>query len=259
MILTVLNIKWFNLFFLIVISLGLSSCFNLLGTDKLAYSNPISFFASSSKTPRDRQIAEINRSDIKISIRWVGNAPPLTTSRNALGRINRYVIPYTRETMLFQLTLENHSPSTLTLAPANIQLKTLPAQQKYSLLNLDYFKTQWPLEAVRTEEMVIDRSMAMGEVLRTLFTGQTLLPGRKRTSILAFPKWEEGVTQCQLIFSEVQLGAYAFDAYFLFEADTPNLLHAGKRFDIPQFPESFFFKKFEQNPDRASDDHPFVF
>ena len=120
-----------------------------------------------------------------LQLKYQGLSPSLVTARTPWGSPLRYLYPYTRQSRLFELTLENTGVTPLTIDPAQIRLRR--ASQEQPPLGLNDFKRYWPGTGVSNAETMLDRAAAMGEVTRTLFGPESVLPGTAQKGFLAFP------------------------------------------------------------------------
>jgi hypothetical protein len=126
--------------------------------------------------------------NLDINLDWQGNAYPLETSKNLVGMPTRFVIPYTRNTILFKLNISNNSENYIKIDPSKIYLKTEGLDSPVNPLTIDYFKKKWPSFAVKNQEMLIDQSIAIGEVIRTIVRNDTILPNSTRDFYIPFNK-----------------------------------------------------------------------
>lgn len=122
------------------------------------------------------------------NVRWellaFGTVPEVVTERNLLGRITRYVQPFTAHTAVFELSIENSSAETLWLQPDQMYLIYSASPEK--ALDIRFFEALWPSAAVRSSQQMLDRSQAMAEVYRTLLRARPILPGETYRGRLAF-------------------------------------------------------------------------
>ncbi|MEZ0369725.1 MAG: hypothetical protein ACAI44_11625, partial [Candidatus Sericytochromatia bacterium] len=114
---------------------------------------------------------------------------PLATAKTLWGSTLRYVIPYTRHTELYELKVSNTSKQVLWVDPGAVSLQQ--NGQNLSPLGMDFFERAWPAGAVASEAQMIDRSLAISEVIRTLFVKRPLEPGESYTAILPFLRKDE--------------------------------------------------------------------
>lgn len=124
--------------------------------------------------------------ELTVEARWIGKAPPLVTAYDPLGRVSRYVVPYTRGTWLVELRVTNRGTAPVVIQAADWQLTANPGAVRRRPLTLEYFKAQWPTEAVRSEAMMLDQSLAIGQIIRTLWDERAIAPGEEVTGILPF-------------------------------------------------------------------------
>lgn len=180
--------KWFRLNSLLLCNSLLTACYSL-GTEKLP-DIPAPFQLKrcelETNTPEPLRLTWDTWS---FELRFAGPAAALTTARTPWGWHQRYVIPYTRQTLLFELEVENKSLELLRLQPEQMRLH-LPDGRSLSPLVLSDLKRAWPAEAVWSQETLLDRAAALGEVTRTLFSARPVLQGGRRTGILPFPRFE---------------------------------------------------------------------
>ncbi len=149
---------------------------------------------------QNSQVNEITKEidkDISISIKWVGNGYPITTALGITGLKNRYVIPYTRLTSLVNIKINNKSDKNLELNTQNINLVVNETQIKP--LDIEYFKTRWPSFSVKTQEMLIDRSVAIGEVIRTIVRDDKITPKSSYQAYIPFLKVPENVKEIKIL------------------------------------------------------------
>lgn len=214
---TVSRKKWFNRLLSVTACLGLAGCFSL-GTPALPES-PLNWQYRSTApiSTQELQITEQTIQSLHLKVQYLGEAKPLATGYSVLGLITRYVVPYTHQTLLFQLDLENKGNQPIQVQPMHIQLETSPETDPQKPLPLEYFKQTWPTQAVRTPEMLVDQSVAIGEVIRTLFTGQVLLPGRPLRGIVAFTKPESEPQMLTLKMTHIDMAPEPQTATFTFQ------------------------------------------
>lgn len=155
--------------------------------------------------------AVARREGVLIKAHWIPAPEPVATRYNFFGRISHYVTPYTHQTSIVRLRVENNSERYLTVATEAMELEVPNAQAPLRPLPLDYFKRHWPLYAVRNDGMVRDQSLAISHVIRTLFTSRTLRPGEQYEGLVPFPRVPAGTAQARLLLRRVQLDAERFD------------------------------------------------
>lgn len=126
----------------------------------------------------------------QLQLRYQGEAPALATAQNLFGRTTRFVVPYTRQTLLFELEIENTSAEVLRFSPEQMRLMFPNTQKQLAPLNLNAFKQFWPAAGVWSAETLLDRAAALGEVTRTLWGATPILPQAKQSGFLAFPRFE---------------------------------------------------------------------
>lgn len=122
--------------------------------------------------------------DVRWELLAFGAVPEVVTERNLLGRITRYVQPFTAHTAVFELSVENSSAETLWLQPDQMHLIYSGGPEK--ALDSRFFEALWPTAAVRSSQQMLDRSQAMAEVHRTLLRARPVLPGETYRGRLAF-------------------------------------------------------------------------
>lgn len=131
--------------------------------------------------------------DAFISLDWVGNAYPLETSKTMVGTVSRFVIPYTRKTSLLKMTIENKSNSYVEIEMNQIRLIDNIEKKDINPLSVNYFKTLWPTFAVKSQDMLIDQSFAIGDVIRTIARDKSIMPKSTYSGYLAFPRLSKNV------------------------------------------------------------------
>jgi len=171
----------------------------VLGVSKLDVEYPYKDnFYNKDKTDSKIISQTLKDNNVEIIAEWVGNAKPLETSKNALGLIDRYVIPYTRSTSVVNLKIINKSVKYLNLKTENINLKVFPENKVLYPLDLNYFKNKWPSSTIVTSDMLIDQSLAISEVIRTIFKNRIIEPNDTYEGYLAFPKISEDSKELEL-------------------------------------------------------------
>lgn len=161
----------------------LSSCLSL-GSNRIEKETPRQqLTACSAELPLKQTAGEISW-----QLRYLGPAQPLATAKAPWGASLRYVIPYTRHTELYELTVQNVSKEPLWLDPESISLRS--AGQTRRPLTLTFFERAWPAGAVRSDSELIDRSLALAEVTRTLFVKRPLYAQESYSAILPFLRSE---------------------------------------------------------------------
>lgn len=165
---------------LLFLSLSLSSCFsNYFKVDPKFTDNTILISNESTKKIF---------SNIEVNLDWQGNAYPIETSKNLAGIPTRFVIPYTRNTTLFKLKILNNSDNYIKIDPDKIILKTSHSNNEFKPLSIDFFKKKWPSFAVKTQEMLIDQSVAIGEIIRTIVKDASIMPHSTINYYIPFKK-----------------------------------------------------------------------
>ncbi len=211
--------KWFKPALISSFVLLLSGCYSL-GQEKIE-TEPASFrlIGCQQAAASQTEPLQLETEKFKFSLAFKGKAYPLPSSQNILGRTVRYVLPYTRQTLLFELTAENKQAAILKLQPEQVTL-VLPSSQVLTPFPLVYFKQRWPAGAVNSPETMLDRAAALGEVTRTLFGAYPILPQAKQTGILPFPFFalEKG-QKLELKLNGVQYGSESQDLSFCLQAE----------------------------------------
>ncbi|MBF2054712.1 MAG: hypothetical protein IGS03_14800 [Candidatus Sericytochromatia bacterium] len=171
--------KWFERLAAIGCLLGLQACYGL-GLDALPGASAADWRLKICEGEPAVQAAE--------GVRWqlseMGAVPEVVTERNLLGRITRYVQPFTAHTVVFALSIENTSAQTLWLQPEQMTLHYSEKTEK--ALDSTFFEANWPTAAVRSPQHMLDRSKAMAEVYRSLLRARPVLPGESYQGRLAF-------------------------------------------------------------------------
>lgn len=153
----------------------------------------ISFFISSCSIGMSK-IKEDNKSEYSIKcdfeenikISWIGNAKPFVTSKTIIGRINRFVTPYTKNTDLIEIEINNNSDNNIIFEPLSFYINS--DDKKIESLKLDYFKDKWPTSIILNTEHLIDQSIAIGEVIRTILRKKIIDKNNKYSFIIPFEK-----------------------------------------------------------------------
>lgn len=117
---------------------------------------------------------------------WIGPARPLITGYDLIGRVSRFVVPYTRQTWLVALTVRNDGDLPYRVRAGDWDLRAEPGHLRRQPLELAFFKERWPTVAVRNEAMMLDQAMAIGHVIRTLWGDRVVEPGESVTGVLPF-------------------------------------------------------------------------
>jgi hypothetical protein len=135
---------------------------------------------------------------LTVAARWIGPARPLITGYDLIGRVNRFVVPYTRQTWLVEVSVRNDGQMPQRMRATDWELVAEPGHLRRMPLDLDYFKERWPTMAVRTEAMMLDQAMAIGHVIRTIWGDRTIEPGETVTGVLPFLAGPEAPQQARL-------------------------------------------------------------
>ncbi len=156
-----------------------------------------------SETQKDKSnlsenIIEIE-SGVTISAKWIGNGYSQPTAKSIFGLTNRYVIPYTRLTSLIDLKIENNSDKYVDLSIKNIKLKVSQNNDELLPLDIDFFKSRWPTFAVKSQEMLIDQSVAIGDIIRTIARDKIIEPKSSYHGYLAFKKLNPSTESIELM------------------------------------------------------------
>lgn len=137
--------------------------------------------------------------DISVTAKWIGNGYPIATAKGITGLNNRFVIPYTRLTSLVNLKIVNNSDKFIDFN--NNELSLNIAENKFKPLDIEFFKNRWPSYSVKTQEMLIDRSVAMGEVIRTILRDEKIAPKTTHQGYVAFLKIPDNAKEVNLVTS----------------------------------------------------------
>ncbi len=122
----------------------------------------------------------------------------LSTAKTPWNTHLRYVYPYTKNTVQFEVSithpLNTTSPEkTVTLTEAvSLQLsepatETTEPIEPVQSLPFSYWQKVWPAGAARSAQELHDRSIAMGEVIKQRWQSRTLYPGETYTGLVVFP------------------------------------------------------------------------
>lgn len=170
---------------------GLSSC---VQKSKLEPSFIDKQDFSVKNNPKEKNYTKkIKNYGVSVSLEWVGNAYPLETSKTMVGSVSRFVIPYTRKTSLLKLKIENTTNDYVDVELKDISLIDNVEKKETKPLTVDYFKTLWPTFAVKNQDMLIDQSFAIGEVIRTIVRDKSVIPNSTYSGYLAFPRLSQNV------------------------------------------------------------------
>lgn len=183
--------------FIALLSSFISSCAIGASEIKTNYTDKQNFFVE--KTDTKTASRELDK-DISVSTEWIGNAYPLATAKGVTGLTNRFVIPYTRITSLINFKISNNSDKFIDFSNNQVYLiyADNKSENKLQPLSLDYFKDRWPSFSVKTQEMLIDRSIAIGEIIRTILRDKKIEPKTEYQGYIAFSKVPENVKELNL-------------------------------------------------------------
>jgi hypothetical protein len=179
--------------FVVFLSSFITSCSMGTYEIKVDYSNKQNFYIE--KTDSKSLIKEVN-SDISVTAEWIGNAYPMVTSKGVTGLNNRFVIPYTRLTSLVHLKISNNSDKYIDFNNNDVYLSFL--DNKVKPLDLEFFKGRWPSFSVKTQEMLVDRSVAIGEVIRTILRDEKISPKSIHQGYIPFLKIPDDIKELNL-------------------------------------------------------------
>lgn len=172
-----------------IILAGLTTSCNIGVSElKVTYPDNQNFYIEKIDTKvQDSKIStkEVDK-DINVIAEWVGNGYPIATGKGVTGLTNRFVIPYTRLTSLVNLKIVNNSDKYIDFNNNDITLTVSDTQSKP--LNVDFFKNRWPSFSVKSQEMLIDRSVAIGEIIRTIIRDEKIPPKTTHQGYMAFLK-----------------------------------------------------------------------
>lgn len=193
--------------------MGLQACYSL-GLDALPGASAADWQVKVCEGEATVQAAE--------GVRWqlseIDTAPEVVTERNLLGRITRYVQPFTAHTVVFALSIENTSAQTLWLQPEQMMLQYTENTEKS--LDNTFFEASWPAAAVRTSRQMLDRSQAMAEVYRSLLRARPVLPGESYQGRLVFRRHRTAPQVLQI--QEQRLGQQHLSLQFCLQALKPQ-------------------------------------
>lgn len=178
---------------IVVLAALTTSCNIGVSELKVTYPDSQNFYAD--KSDSKMIVKEIDK-DINIIAEWVGNGYPLTTGKGVTGLTNRFVIPYTRLTSLVNLKIVNNSDKYIEFNNNDLTLNVSDSASKP--LSVEFFKNRWPSFSVKTQEMLIDRSVAMGEVIRTILRDEKIAPKTTHQGYVAFLKVPENAKNLDL-------------------------------------------------------------
>lgn len=209
--------KWSKSACILILASACTSC-SLLGTYEI--DSPGKQYEL--KDCSQEQALQIMQNDIRWELSYLGPAKALSTSKNLWGAHTRYVVPYSSQTDLYQLSIANFGSETLWLDPNQIELSGPQISQKP--LDLNFFKRIWPSGPVQSQNELMDRSLALSEVMRTLFVAGALQSKEKYVGILAFPRVEAGGSSPfnQLKISNWQYGAQQVQMNFCLSWQKPS-------------------------------------
>lgn len=125
----------------------------------------------------------------------------LSTAKTPWNTHLRYVYPFTRHTVQFEVEVHNEGTQVITLGEhLALQFENnAPALQS---LPFAFFEKAWPASAVRGAQQLHDRSMAMGEVVEHHWHQRQLFPGEHYLGWVSFPveALAQGPRQLQLTY-----------------------------------------------------------
>lgn len=169
--------------------LCLNACWSLGAQDLPEQKNPWRFEACSAES-------EVLQTGLEWRLNYLGPSKALSTAKTAWNSHLRYVYPFTRHTQLFELTLNNTSRKTLWVEPEQVVLQFSEGLQKP--LGLTFFEQAWPSGAVRSENELLDRSLAISEIYARLLTARPVLPGESVSGVLAFRSFDQAPREFRL-------------------------------------------------------------
>ena len=187
-------------FSLLVVFLFLNSCF--LGVYKIEANFPDNIKFVNKNLPDSEKITiEDKDNNLVVELSWVGNSYPIETSKSIVGLTNRFVLPYTRSTSLLKLKISNNSKNLIELTKEKIKLKRMTDSVEVTPLGIDFFKKKWPTFAVKTQENMIDQSVAIGEIIRTIIRDTEILPDSSYEAYIPFKKLGKEVEAIDITFA----------------------------------------------------------
>lgn len=166
-------------FCLVLLTLNLSACFSL-GRKTLP------------EAPKSPQYTLTACDSEKAAFTIQGKQLPLqilSTAKTPWDTHLRYVYPYTRNTVQFEISItQNSDVSKETLMLAEDVLLYLNEESSPTpSLAFTYWEKAWPSSAARNGQELHDRSMAMGEIIKQRWQARTLYPGETYTALAVFP------------------------------------------------------------------------
>ncbi len=110
----------------------------------------------------------------------------LSTAKTPWNTHLRYVYPFTRHTVQFEVEVHNEGTQAIALGERlTLQFENnAPAQQS---LPFAFFEKVWPANAVQGPQQLHDHSMALGEVVDRHWHQRQLFPGEHYTGWASFP------------------------------------------------------------------------
>ncbi|MEK7432430.1 MAG: hypothetical protein AABZ74_04800 [Cyanobacteriota bacterium] len=183
---------------LVCFSLFLLTNCSLFGSYTLSPDFPDSQSFFSSDNIKEKIVSKKIEDGLVVSLEWIGNAYPLETSKNLNGSISRFVIPYSRKTALINLKIDNKTKKQVTFDTSNVILKDLSEKKELKPLNIDFFKSLWPSFAVKNQEMLIDQSTALGEVIRTIARDRIITEETEYSSYIPFFRLEKNTKDIEI-------------------------------------------------------------
>ena len=186
--------------FVLVSLLFLNSCF--LGVYKIEANFPDNLkFVNKNLADSEKITIEDKENNLVVELSWMGNSYPLETSKSMVGLTNRFVVPYTRSTSLLKVKIINSSKNLIELNKDKIVLKADKPNLELKPLGIDFFKKKWPTFAVKTQEHMIDQSVAIGDVIRTIVRDTEILPDSTYEAYIPFKKLEKEVEVFDILFT----------------------------------------------------------
>jgi hypothetical protein len=188
--------KLFKLRFCAILGLLLNGCY--LFQTELAHDPEVTTLVPCSGQAVQTHGATVTTENWALSLTYKSTSTPLITARTPWGSPLRYVYPYPRQLRLFELSLENTSASPIQIPVLHLQ----NGAQILTPLSLETLKQYWPATGVWSSETLLDRAAALGEITRTLFSDNPILPGTQRKGYFAFPTFTPRVNSpVQIVIS----------------------------------------------------------